>query len=101
MSQKGCAITSAAMLLDYLGVQTLPNGEELNPGTLNEYLRTEPDGFDSADVKWSGRSFKDLAGVSGVSWPFPTDEATVDAALLSGKPVILKVKGAGSSPDYS
>lgn len=41
----GCAMTSAAMILDSVGVKQLPSGELLNPGTLNAWLKSEPDGY--------------------------------------------------------
>lgn len=41
----GCAMTSAAMILDSMGVKVLPNGDPLNPGTLNAWLKSEPDGY--------------------------------------------------------
>ena len=41
----GCALTSAAMILRFYGHDQLPNGEELNPQTLNSWLREEADGY--------------------------------------------------------
>lgn len=41
----GCAVTSAAMVLQYYNVTKLPNGYDLNPGTLNSYLQSIPDGY--------------------------------------------------------
>ncbi|MBU0576291.1 C39 family peptidase [Patescibacteria group bacterium] len=41
----GCAITSAAMILDYYGINQLPSGRKLDPGKLNFWLRDQPDGF--------------------------------------------------------
>ncbi|MCL4417275.1 MAG: C39 family peptidase, partial [Actinobacteria bacterium] len=41
----GCALTSATMVLNYLDTKKLPNGLALHPGTLNEWLRNEIDGY--------------------------------------------------------
>lgn len=41
----GCALTSAAMIMNYYKIDYLPNGSELNPGTLNEWLKDQPDGY--------------------------------------------------------
>jgi hypothetical protein len=41
----GCAITSAAMILRFYGHAQMPNGEELNPQTLNQWLKQEVDAY--------------------------------------------------------
>lgn len=41
----GCAVTSAAMVFNYFGIDTLPTGQVLDPGTLNTWLKTQTDGF--------------------------------------------------------
>jgi len=43
----GCALTSAAMILQYYGIYTIPgtNFTPLNPGTLNNWLKSQPDGY--------------------------------------------------------
>ncbi len=35
----GCALTSYAMVLKYFGINKLPDGSDLNPGTLNIWLK--------------------------------------------------------------
>ncbi len=35
----GCALTSSAMILNYYGYHLLPDGNPLNPGTLNTWLK--------------------------------------------------------------
>ncbi|MBI4091678.1 MAG: C39 family peptidase [Candidatus Levybacteria bacterium] len=37
----GCALTSAAMVFQYYGITKLPNGIDLNPGTLNVFLKND------------------------------------------------------------
>ena len=41
----GCALTSAAMVFQYNGIQKMPNGADLNPGTMNAWLKSQPDGY--------------------------------------------------------
>lgn len=41
----GCALTSAAMVLQYHGINKLPDNTELDPGTLNAWLKGQPDGY--------------------------------------------------------
>lgn len=45
LARWGCALTSAAIILDYYGVEALPNGQGLNPATLNAWLLEQPDGY--------------------------------------------------------
>lgn len=40
----GCALTSAAMVLNYFGFDNF-NGGELNPSSLNDWLKNQPDGY--------------------------------------------------------
>ncbi len=41
----GCAMTSAAMIFKYHGISKLPDGTLLDPGTLNTWLKNQPDGY--------------------------------------------------------
>src|SRR5579872_2302110 len=43
----GCALTSAVMILQYYGIYTIPgtNFTPLDPGTLNNWLKSQPDGY--------------------------------------------------------
>jgi hypothetical protein len=45
IKQWGCAITSVSMLLRYYGLNKLPDGSDLNPGTLNNWLKGQKDGY--------------------------------------------------------
>ncbi len=45
ISDWGCAETSAAMILQYYGITKLPNNINLDPGTLNTWLKNQPDGY--------------------------------------------------------
>lgn len=41
----GCALTSAAMVFQYHGITKLPDNSSLDPGTLNTWLKSQPDGY--------------------------------------------------------
>lgn len=41
----GCAMTSATMVFQYHGIKKLPDGTLLDPGTLNTWLKNQPDGY--------------------------------------------------------
>lgn len=45
MSNWGCALSSAAMMLRFYGHYLLPNGEIINPKTLNQWLLDQADGY--------------------------------------------------------
>lgn len=49
----GCAMTSAAMILDYHGFDKSPDGEDTSPSTLNAYLKAN-DGYNKdGGVNWA------------------------------------------------
>ncbi len=41
----GCALTSAVMVFKYHGLNKLPDGTTLDPGSLNYWLKNQPDGY--------------------------------------------------------
>lgn len=45
ISSWGCALTSAAMVFQYHGITKLPDNSTLDPGTLNSWLKSQPDGY--------------------------------------------------------
>ncbi|MDP3987944.1 MAG: C39 family peptidase [Candidatus Levybacteria bacterium] len=45
ISDWGCALTSAAMILQYHGINKLPDYQPLDPRTLNDWLKNEKDGY--------------------------------------------------------
>jgi len=52
IAQCGCAVTSAAMLLKYYGVDRSPTGEPTTPATLNNWLKDQPDGYLNGDTNF-------------------------------------------------
>jgi hypothetical protein len=45
ISTWGCALTSAAMVFQYNGINKMPDNTNLNPGTMNSWLKLQPDGY--------------------------------------------------------
>lgn len=45
MGRWGCALTAAAQALHFHGIHNLDDGNELDPGTLNTWLQSQPDGY--------------------------------------------------------
>lgn len=41
----GCALSSAVMILNYYGINQLPNDHPVNPAYLNVWLKDQPDGY--------------------------------------------------------
>lgn len=52
ITQCGCALTSAAMLLKYYGVDKSPTGEPTTPGSLNNWLKANS-GYAFGSIKWT------------------------------------------------
>lgn len=49
----GCALTSAAMVLNFHGITKMPDNSQLDPGSLNSWLKSQPDGYlGSGLVNW-------------------------------------------------
>lgn len=45
ISAWGCALTSTAMVFNYHGIEKLPDGTTLDPGSLNTWLKKQKDGY--------------------------------------------------------
>ncbi|PIZ97963.1 MAG: hypothetical protein COX78_04060, partial [Candidatus Levybacteria bacterium CG_4_10_14_0_2_um_filter_35_8] len=49
----GCALTSAAMILRYYGINKMTNESDLDPGSLDLWLKSQPDGYvENGYVNW-------------------------------------------------
>lgn len=79
------------MLLDFLGVTTLPGGQPLDPGALNSYLAASSDGFSNHNIFWNGVAVRGLVGASKAEFYYDTQ--AIDEQLAAGNPVILDVGG--------
>ncbi len=48
----GCALSSMAMVFNYYDLDKLPDGQPLNPSTLNQWLKSQSDGYIGGSVNW-------------------------------------------------
>lgn len=88
----GCAITSAVMVARFplYGV-TEAQGQDVNPGTINQWLKNEPGGYQNGDVNW-------IAVAKYADWRIkyektdttPNNFALLDQKLSNSQPVIAK-----------
>lgn len=110
ISQCGCAMTSVATVLALFEVLTTPDGGEMNPETLNEWLNRGAQltnggwvsqGYSYGCVMWTAMnafSAEVVAAQPGAAtvaysgWGSGTEEE-VRAELEAGRPVILEVPG--------
>jgi len=100
----GCAMTSAAMVFRYYGLNKLPGNVELNPGTLNDWLKKQKDGYvDKGRVNWISlsRLSKQAAGINHIknfdalefTKIYSNDNEVVKNDLKENIPDILGVPG--------
>lgn len=102
----GCALTSAAMVFQYHGINKLPDNTSLDPGTLNTWLNGQPDGYvGNGYINWVAVSrLSKLAKQSGFNPSFTHDaleynriesgdKAQLRADLQNNLPGILEVPG--------
>lgn len=107
MSSLGCAVTSAAMVLKNLNVQKTPGNpdaspnpllaKDLNPGTLNEWLKSRNDGaFRNGATNWALiANMTKLAHVLDPTSPkleyFASPSASLSEVLGNDLPAILNL----------
>lgn len=88
ISRWGCAITSAAMVFDYYG-------HNVNPGTLNAWLRSVPDGYNRAGgVIWAAlsRYSKIMSGPTLEFAYVNYSDNNLKTEIESDRPAIIKLK---------
>ncbi|KKU90725.1 MAG: hypothetical protein UY23_C0008G0010, partial [Candidatus Jorgensenbacteria bacterium GW2011_GWA1_48_11] len=94
----GCAVTSAAMLLKYYGVDKSPDGFPTTPSILNNWL-DENNGYNSfGGVMWPSIASYALQAnanfgtqkIKFVGFGQSNDYLTLENDLMRGKPVILE-----------
>jgi len=71
MATWGCAVTSAAMVFQFYGLDTMLGGVQLDPGSMNTWLRSQPDGYVRGGlVNWLAlsRLSKQIANRNAVSF---------------------------------
>lgn len=105
-SRWGCAVTSAAMVFKYHGLDLIENEVDLDPGSINEWLKSQPDGYvRNGLVNWLAltrlsREISDLneSNFTALEFEkiFSTDHQLVKDAIddeQNPRPDILRVPG--------
>ncbi|MEX2028232.1 MAG: C39 family peptidase [Candidatus Curtissbacteria bacterium] len=101
LSQCGCAVTSAAMILKYYGVDQAPNGSSTNPSNLNNWLINREFGYINGDVNWEeiakyAKAANEEFGTPKLDYLGKVNDQDFDLLendLNSEKPVILQEPG--------
>ena len=96
----GCAITSAAMLLNYYGVSRTPSGNPTNPQTLNDWLN-QNQGYAFGALKWNSVAAYSVRvnenfgtqKIRFVGVGSGNDFDTLNTDLANSKPEILEEPG--------
>lgn len=101
LAQCGCAVTSAAMILKYYGVDKSPDGFSTNPATLNNWLKSRADGFIFGDTNF--QAVADYAEEANKIYGTPKIDylgrinhqnfSILDSDLNLDRPVILQEPG--------
>lgn len=100
----GCALTSLVMIMQYHGITTMPDGNPLNPATVNDWLTQQPDGYIGGGLLnflAGTRLTKQISHLYGSptleygrkSWSTEVSMSDVRQEVESNKPVILQIPG--------
>ncbi len=97
----GCLISSISMIMNFHGIEMMPNNEVVNPSTLNNWLKSQPDGYiGSGLVNWMAITRLTKLINETYSTPkleykrFPgNDLTTATAEINAGRPVVLQIPG--------
>lgn len=95
-----CALTSAAMILNFHGINLMPNGDPVNPQTLNAWLLKNNGYFNGGNVSFAAIAAltKELSEQYGhpaleYSRNDATAYATAKTEIDDGRPVIVAIPG--------
>lgn len=97
----GCALSSLAMILNYYDISKLPDNTELNPQTLNNWLKSQPDGYiGEGFVNWIAgmrlaKIMNPILDTTKLEYKrFDVDPITkAETEIASNKPVVLQIPG--------
>jgi hypothetical protein len=97
----GCALTSAAMILHAHDITTLPDDQEIDPSTLNAWLRTQKDGYvgsgllNFAAITRLTRELHELRGTTKLEYGRENIEpaAVAGQEINDDRPVVLQISG--------
>lgn len=101
MSDWGCAVTSVVMIMNFHGINKLPDGSNLTPETLNNWLKSQADGYVHGGlVNWLAisRLTKQIANQYSTpkleySRSNGADKTKAFQEIEANKPVMLEIAG--------
>lgn len=103
ISTWGCALTSAAMVFKYNGINKMPDNTDLTPGTMNSWLKSQPDGYvRNGLVNWLALSRLSKLAKPNNSYSFDAleynrinhkDDALLGKSIAENTPPILEEPG--------
>ncbi len=101
LNRWGCALTSMAMIMQHYGLSVLPDGQLLNPSTLNQWLKTQADGYlGQGNLNWVAvtrltRLINEKLGTPKLEYRRLNGSSleTAKAEIEASKPVILEIAG--------
>ncbi len=95
----GCALTSAVMIMRYHGLSTMPEGEAVNPATVNQWLATH-DGYignglvSFASLTVLSKEISDTFGTPKLEYRrLAPDAAGIIEQINQDRPVVLQLPG--------
>ncbi len=114
MNWWGCAVTSAAMILNYHNINQFVDGTVIDPGTLNQWLKKNKGfvkGYDEkgewySTIDWSkiGKFTQEISTKSGtpkLEWiRLAPTEQNLDNELSNKRPPIIQVKNTLTSSHF-
>lgn len=101
ISRWGCLTSSMAMVMNFHGINKMPDGSELNPQSLNNWLKSQADGYiGEGQFNWmaAARLTKQISDVYGTP-KLEYQRISLDpraaaiSSLTKGLPPILEIPG--------
>lgn len=97
----GCLISSIAMVMNYHGIDSMPDGDAINPSTLNAWLNSQEDGYLGAGlVNWLAvtrltRLIHEQNETPNLEYLRHDGEdlGVAETEISAGNPVVLEIPG--------
>jgi hypothetical protein len=96
----GCALTSMVMIMKYHQILKFPNGQDLSPANLNDWLKSQPDGYlAEGALNWLAvtrltRLINQAFGTMKLEYSVDKgDYMYVENQIKANRPVILQIAG--------
>ncbi|MCB9813290.1 MAG: C39 family peptidase [Pseudomonadales bacterium] len=101
IEQWGCLISSLSMVMNYHGITLMPDSSPVNPSTLNNWLKSQPDGYIGEGlVNWLSvtrlsKLISDLYQTPKLEYKRINSESLEEAnnQIQKNNPVILQIPG--------